>query len=395
MLKLAYVTSHPIQYQAGLFRALTARPEVDFKAFFASRMGVDAYFDPGFNRELRWDVPLLEGYAHAFVPNLARGNAVRRYLDLINPTMGRELVRWGADVVIIHGYVHATMHLVLLHCRLAGIPVLVRGESNLLPERSLAVRAAKRVLALGLRPLLAGALAIGTLNAEYWRSYGVPPEEIFLAPYAVDNDYFTSRADAAAARAARWREELGLSPEALVVGYAAKLSQVKDCATLIRAFIEADVPEAALVIAGDGPLRADLEALAASAPRARIHFVGFLNQSEMPSVYALSDVFALPSRFEPWGLAINEAMNLGCPVVVSDAVGCAPDLVGPDNGWRFPVGDVPRLRAVLREALAGPEARARLARMGAASRQRIARWSFAETAQGFIDGARAVTSRRR
>ncbi len=390
MLKLAYVTSHPIQYQAGLFRTLTARPDVDFKVFFGSNMGVNAYFDQGFGREVKWDVPLLEGYAHTFVPNITRKETVRGFFDLVNPTMGHELIRWGADVVMVHGYAYSTMHFVMAHCRVAGVPVLMRGESNLLPKRSLAVRAAKSLAARGLRPMLAGAVAIGTLNAEYWRSYGFPDDKIFLAPYSVDNAYFASRADAARERAATWRNELGISPETRVVGYAAKLSQVKDCATLIRSFGEAAVPDTALVIAGDGPLRADLEALAASFPNARIHFLGFLNQSDMPAAYAIADLFVLPSNFEPWGLVINEAMNLGCPVVVSEAVGCAPDLVGPDNGWVFPVADSNRLRDILRDALTGPNAKSRLAKMGEASRLRIAHWSFAETAQGFVDAANAV-----
>jgi len=390
MLKLAYVTSHPIQYQAGLFRTLAARPDVDFKVFFGSNMGVNAYFDSGFGRELKWDVPLLEGYAHTFVPNITRKQTLHGFFDLVNPTMGTELIRWGADVVIVHGYAYSTMHIVMAHCRVAGIPVLMRGESNLLPKRTLAIRAAKSVAALGLRSVLAGAVAIGTLNAHYWRSYGLPEDTIFLAPYSVDNAYFASRADTARERAATWRQELHLTPETRVVGYAAKLSKVKDCATLIRAFGEAAVPDTALVIAGDGTLRAELEALAASFPLAKIHFLGFLNQSDMPAAYAISDLFVLPSNFEPWGLVINEAMNLGCPVAVSEAVGCAPDLVGPDNGWVFPVGDTTRLRDILREALSGPNSKSRLTKMGAASRHRIAHWSFAETAQGFIAAANAV-----
>jgi glycosyltransferase involved in cell wall biosynthesis len=231
---------------------------------------------------------------------------------------------------------------------------------------------------------------VGSLNAEYWRFYGIPETRIFMAPYVVDNAYFQSRTDAAKARAAAWRGDLGLSPETLVVGYAAKLSAVKDCRTLIAAFGQAQIPDTALVIVGDGPLRAELEALAATFPNARIHFAGFLNQSEMPSAYALSDLFALPSNFEPWGLVINEAMNLGCPVVVSDAVGCAPDLVGPDNGWVFPTGDVGTLAAILREALGRPDARPRLAAMGAASKARIARWGLPEAAAGIAAATHAV-----
>jgi len=392
-LRLAYVTSHPIQYQVALFRALAREGGVDFRAFFASRMGVEAYFDPGFGKELKWDVPLLEGYAHTFVKNLSGKPHVHGFGALVNPTMGLELRRWGADVAIVHGYAHATMLMTMAACRLMGMPCLIRGESNLLPDRAPRVRLVKALAAQALRRTVSGAVAIGALNAAYWRHYGIPEDRVFLAPYVVDNDYFAAREGDAVVAAAARREEMGLGPETLVVGYAAKLSEVKDARTLIRAFGEADVPDSALVLAGDGPLRAELEALAASYPRARVRFLGFLNQSEMPVIYALSDLFALPSNFEPWGLVVNEAMNLGRPIVASDAVGCAPDLIGPDNGWVFPARDAAALTTVLKEALARPDARARLDAMGQASRRRIARWGLPEAVRGMVDAARAVARR--
>jgi glycosyltransferase involved in cell wall biosynthesis len=393
-LRLAYVTSHPIQYQAGLFRELSKSPDITFKAFFASRMGLESYFDPGFGKALKWDVPLLDGFDYAFTPNLSRKGGVDGFSALVNPTMSLELRRWGADVVIVHGYAHATMVMTIAACRLLKIPTLIRGESHLLPLRTRPTRLVKAAASFVARRSLAGAIAIGSLNAEYWRFYGIPDERIFFAPYVVDNAYFQGHAESARERAQVWRQELGLSPETIVVGYAAKLSKVKDCGTLISAFGKANVPNTALVIVGDGPLRNELEALAASFPNAKIHFAGFLNQSEMPSAYAISDLFALPSNFEPWGLVVNEAMNLGCPLVVTDAVGSAPDLVGPDNGWVFPTGDSDTLAAIFREALGRSDARERLAEMGEASRQRIARWGLPEAAAGIIEAAKAVAPSR-
>jgi len=392
-LRLAYLTSHPIQYQAALFRALAAVDGVTFRAFFCTDWGLGDQLDPGFGRRITWDVPLLEGYDHTFVPNVAPRPAVSRFTGLVNPSIGAALRRFSADVVIVHGYAHVTPWLAMLQCRAAGIPVLMRGESNLLPTRPPHVRAAKAIAARVLRELLAGAVAIGSLNADYWRHYGIPDERIFLAPYSVDNAFFAAREDAARARAVAWRGELGLSADTLVVGYAAKLSVVKDARTLVEAFGRAAIPDTALVLAGDGALRGELEALAARFPDAAIRFVGFRNQTEMPAVYALSDVFVLPSIFEPWGLVINEAMNLGCPLIVSDQVGSAPDLVRADNGWVFPAGDAPALTDLLRAALAGAGARARLRRMGDASRRRIATWGLRETVAGMIDAARDVSRR--
>ncbi|MCA9518412.1 MAG: glycosyltransferase family 4 protein, partial [Myxococcales bacterium] len=338
-----------------------------------------------------WDVPLLDGYDHEFVPNRAPNAHVKGFFGLVNPGLAPRLLAFRPDAIVVHGYAQATQHIAMLTGRLAGVPVLMRGESHLHAPRSAWKLAAKRLGAAYLRQVLAGAVAIGTLSRDYWLHYGLPPERVFLAPYAVDNDFFQSRAAAAREEAARWREELDVPADARVLGFAAKLSAVKGCGDLIEAFARARVPGSALVIVGDGPLRAELEAQARRFPDACIRFKGFVNQSQMPTAYAISDVFALPSRFEPWGLAINEAMNLARPVIVSDVVGCAPDLVRPDNGWVFPVGDVDALTAVVRDALSDGE---RLARMGRASRARIDGWGLPETAEGFVSAARAVAARR-
>lgn len=387
-IKIAYVTSHPIQYQAPLFRRLAATPGVDLKVFFASQIGLETYVDPGFAREVKWDVPLIDGYAHEFVPNVSRKPGVTTFFGLLNPAMPRRVLAWKPDAVIVHGYAHATENLTMAACRAAGVPVLIRGESNLLPHRPRFTRLAKVVGAAALTRVLSGAVAIGTLSREYFRHYGIPEERIFIAPYSVDNDFFFARADAAEARATAWKAELGIAPDATVVGFAAKLSAVKDCRTLIDAFGRAAVPKSALAIVGDGPLRKELEAQAAGYPDACIKFAGFVNQTEMPAAYALADLFALPSAFEPWGLAINEAMCLGRAVVVSDAVGCAPDLVSRDNGVVFPAGDATSLAALLRALL--PE-RAKLQAMGAAGRARIERWGIPETAAGIEHAARVVS----
>lgn len=390
MLKLAYVTTHPVQYQAPLFRRIAARDDVDLKVFFSWDSGVKPTLDPGFSQTVVWDVPLLDGYAHEFVPNWARRPRTSGFFGLVNPGLVTSLRAFRPDAIVVHGYAHFTEHIAMVAGRLARVPVLLRGESHLLAERPPWLRAAKRVGAAYLRRVLAGAVAIGSLNREYLRHYGFAEDRIFLAPYAVDNDFFQARAGEAEALAARWREELGIAPDATVVGFAAKLSAVKGCGDLIEAFGRAAIPNSALVIVGDGPLRDELTRAAARFPDATIRFKGFVNQSEMPAAYAICDVFALPSRFEPWGLAINEAMNLARPVIVTDIVGCAPDLVSADNGWVFPVGDVAALTELLREALAGRE---RLAAMGRASLHRINSWGLAETAEGLVTAARTVARR--
>src|SRR5690625_3599340 len=176
-----------------------------------------------------------------------------------------------------------------------------------------------------------------------------------------------------------WRRELGIADEELVVLFVGKLEDKKDPQLLLEAFREARLDGVHLIFGGTGPLEHLLRSEANEMPN--VHFIGFQNQSRMPVVYRLGDVFILPSRGpgETWGLAVNEAMACGRPVIVSDRVGCAPDLIiENETGWTFPGGDASALHRTLRKALAE---RGRLATMGEKARELIGAWSIGEEAR--------------
>lgn len=386
--KVAFLTSHPIQYQAPLFRALAARPEIDLTVLFCSDWGVKAYRDEGFGREVKWDVPLLDGYAHEFLPNRARRPDVQGFWGQVNPSVTRRVREGGWDALIVHGWAKATNLMAIRAARAVGVPVVLRGENNLIPRVS-PFKARIRDAALPrLFGRAAGFLAIGRLNAEFYRAYGVPAERIHVAPYAVDNDFFTGAADALAGRKEELKRELGIDPRLPVVLFSGKLSHVKRPMDLLRAFARASARRpAALVFLGDGVLRGELEAEVRSAGIPNVVFAGFRNQGELPRVFAAADLFVLPSGFERWGLVVNEAMCFGLPVIASDQVGSTGDLVSEANGAVFPAGDVDRLAASIEAMLADPEARAR---KGAASRARIAEWGFPQDVDGVLACLRSV-----
>jgi glycosyltransferase involved in cell wall biosynthesis len=196
-------------------------------------------------------------------------------------------------------------------------------------------------------------------------------------PYAVDNVFFQRRAAEARPYRAALRRKLGLSDDRPIVLFCGKLIAKKDAATLIRAMAQ---EPAQLLVVGDGELRSPLEALAAELLPGRACFAGFCNQSELPALYDLADLFVIPSTYEPFGLVVNEVMNAGKPVIASDRVGCWPDLVRPGvNGAVFPAGDAAALAAALRPFLLDP---ALCERAGQASLEIINRWSFAEDLAG-------------
>jgi glycosyltransferase involved in cell wall biosynthesis len=228
-----------------------------------------------------------------------------------------------------------------------------------------------------------GALAIGTLNREFYRAYGVPDARIFWVPYAVDNARFGAESQRWRSSRPALRESLGLPADVPVLLYAGKLIERKRPLDLLDAYarLAADHP-AAIVFLGEGAERGRLEAAAERYGLSRVVITGFVNQQEISRYYAAADLLALPSSHEPWGLVLNEGMCFGLPLVASDAVGAAPDLVrGGDNGFIYPVGDVAALAAALRRLLADPALRAR---MGARSREIVAGFSYDADIEGIV-----------
>ena len=270
--------------------------------------------------------------------------------------------------------------------KIRGLKVLVRDEATLISaSRHKLKRLAKRLFFVILRNLGDGFLAIGTLNARYYRSYGIPADRIFYVPYAVDNVFFREKARAAARDRERLRRELGLSPGRPIILYASKLSEVKRGVDLLEAYIQmspdqVQEPHPYLIFIGEGDQRKVLEDRARAMHWSSIQFLGFRNQTELPGYYDLCDVLVLPSAFEPWGLVINEVMNAGRAVVVSDQVGCGPDLVRKgENGYVFQAGDIAGLRQALVNLLSDPQ---KCRAMGQKSLEIINTWGIEEDVAG-------------
>ncbi len=390
--RLAVVVSHPIQYYAPWFRRLAAEGDLTLRVFHLSDHGVGASRDEQFGAAFAWDVDLLSGYDSEFVPNLARRPSVSRFSGLHNPGLRPALAAFRPDAVLLFGYAYRP-HLGLLARPPA--PLLFRGDSHLLggPPPSTLKRLALRLIF----SRCAAFLPVGRANADYFRHFGAPEDRLFPAPHCVDADRFRPTAEARAAAGAE-RAALGIPDDAPTVLFSGKFLPKKRPDLLLAAFRRAAVPGAHLVLAGDGELAPALREQAASAPD--VHLLPFANQSAMPARYLLGDVFVLPSegRHETWGLAVNEAMHLGLPCLVSDHVGCQADLVptGPDGsgptGWSFPAGDEAALTDRLRAALTG--GRAALAACGARARAHAEGYTYAAASAGLRAALRRVLGTR-
>ena len=387
--RLAYLVSHPIQYQAPLLRRIAQEPGIDLTVFFGSDFSVRDYKDEGFGVEVKWDVPLLDGYKYEFLPAL-RDNKTYSVLNPISHGIFSRLRGSQGmprfDVLWVHGY--ATLNALhgMLAARALGMPVLLRAESWLRDRTRSGPRlAVKEAFFAGLRQLVDGVLPIGTLNQAYWQRYLGNDVPMSLMPYAVDNTYFQQRSTAAQATRAALQAELSLDPDRPVILFASKLQERKNTAQLVQAYANLSSssgvePHPYLVIVGDGEERANLQAQAAATGFSSIRFCGFRNQSELPRFFDLASVFVLPSRHEPWGLIVNEVMNAARPCIVSDDVGSAIDLITDGvEGFIYPTGNVAALTDALRRVLATPET---AARMGQNALARINQWGFEQDVQG-------------
>jgi glycosyltransferase involved in cell wall biosynthesis len=382
--RLAVVTSHPIQYQGPMFRMMADHPRIDPHVFFCCDHGQKPTLDRDFNATFAWERPITEGYAHEFVPSIHPRPAPYGFWPLTNPDLWPRLRRDRFDAVLLVGWGFASQWIAAAAARAHGLPILLRGESGAdawMPRP--AWKEAVRSLVLGAFFRRVDAfLAIGTHNAELYRSLGVPDDRIFLSPYSVDNGYFARLADAARSKRRQLRERLGVRDDRPIVVTSGKLIARKAPLDLLRAFVRARarVPSK-LVFLGDGELRAEVTALAATAGLGDdVVVTGFRQQAELGDVYAAADLFVLPTRFETWGLVINEAMLFSLPVVCTDRAPAHRDLIEPGvTGDVYPAGDVDALAALLELRLADVR---RLATMGEAARLRFSGWSLERCVDG-------------
>ena len=383
-IRLGVLSTHPVQYQAPLYRALAARGDVDLTVFYAHRPTPEQQGDE-FGVAFEWDTDLLGGYRSVFLENrgAARGTGFTGY---DTPSIREEVTRGCFDAFVVGGW-HARTYLQgIVACWRNGTPIMVRGDSYLLPDEPRVKRAMKRAVYPYFLRHFDACLCVGTRSEAYFTYYGA--RRIFRVPHFVDNEFFasTGRSDRSRAQLrALWKIPQG----AFVCSFVGKLIPRKRPLDLIRAAARVGVH---LLFAGDGVLRAACEAEAARLGVGAT-FLGFVNQSGLPDVHACADVFSLPSEVETWGLVVNEAMASGLPVIVADTVACAPDLViAGETGFVHRVSDVASLAACLnrtRERLAAGQ------QLGDAARGRVCIFTAENSASALVRAAHGVLPPRR
>jgi len=387
------IATNPVQYMAHVFRRMANHFAFDLHVSYCALRGAEAAHDPEFGTNIKWDIPLLDGYSWSHVRN--RGSGTDSFFRLFNSGLWRLIRDGNFDAVLCFtGYRCATFWIALLAAKLSKTAFLFGTDAtNLAPRDG---RPWKIILKKILWPwlfILADQVIVPSSGSvDLMLSLGLPSDRVTLTPYSVDNDWWlqqSSQVDRATTRAL-W----GVSPNDAIVLFCAKLQPWKRPVDLLRAFARADVRNALLLWAGEGPLRQQLEAEAvALGVASRLRFLGFVNQSQLPAVYASADLMVLPSEYEPFAVAVNEAMCCGCPVAVSDRVGAAHDLVAPvAPHFIFPCGYVDALVRIFKAVLAD---RPRLLFVARTSLAHIQTWSPERNVAATLDAIRIGVTRAR
>jgi glycosyltransferase involved in cell wall biosynthesis len=376
--KLAIITTHPIQYNAPLFKLLAQRKKLSIKVFYTwGETVLNSKYDPGFRKEIKWDIPLLEGYEYEFLENKATDKGSHHFKGIDNPQIINALENYSPDAILVYGWSFKS-HLKLLRYFHNKVPVFFRGDSTLLNDTPGGLKSLIRKIFLKwVYKHIDYAFYVGKNNCEYYKNAGLKPEQLVYAPHAIDNERFNGTA-ASHEQALVFRQQLGLNADDLVFLFAGKLEKVKDPFLLLNAFIDSGIhKDAHLVFVGNGHLEDDLREMAKAVNN--IHFMGFQNQSLMPSIYHMADVYVLPSISETWGLALNESMAAGCAIIASDKCGAAVDLIdNGKNGFIFKSGDKNDLTAKMKIIYDSKDV---LATMKKASQQKVKEFSFLNIAE--------------
>lgn len=366
--KLAIITTHPIQYNAPFFKLLADRGVIEIKVFYTWGDGVlKNKYDPGFGKVINWDIPLLEGYQYEFVKNISKNPGSHNFKGIDNPGLLLKIKGWNPDALMVYGW-NFKSHLKALRYFKGKIPIIFRGDSTLLQKRNGIKSLLRKIFLKWVYSHVSYAMYVGTLNKSYYQKFGLKEKNLFFGPHAIDNKRFGLNIE----ERRKWRKKLGISENDILLLYAGKIDENKNVAFLARNFTSMKLEGVKLLIAGNGPSEIQLKDEFNGV--SNIIFIDFQNQSNMPALYSMADIFILPSLSETWGLAINEAMAAGKAVLVSKNCGAAVDLVTNGiNGYTFD----PAIDTDLKEKiLLMTSDKEKLDEMGNASLNIIKNWSY-------------------
>ena len=379
---------------------LAAHPRIELKVYFCSEGGLHEGEVPEMHdTESPWVVEgeLVKGYESKFLRNYSPINSYRNRLGLVNPSIWNELRKNRPDVVVFTFWMNPTWWVAVLACLWFRIPSFYMTDTNLqveLTKGKWQALAKEILLGKGLLRLSSGFLCSGKANMQLFRHWGVPDEKLVPFAYSWGYQALLQGADELKLQKKHIKAQLGIPDGAYVILFCGRLSKEKRPLDLLEAYRRVSSPQKALIFVGDGELRPLVQDFVDSHSLDSVYLFGFQNRREISRYYAISDVLVLPSSRETWGIVVNEAMCFGLPVVVSDQVGAASDLVMQGkNGFIFPVGDVEALANNIKQLMELPEEER--SAMGMRSLELIKEWSERDLGECLVQYLDSIRSPNR
>ena len=358
MRPVIFLNSHPIQYFAPLYQQIASTTAISLTVLYCSDESIKGKMDRGFGQEVKWDIPLLDGYKYNFLKNYSWKPSIHRgFFGLINPGVISFLYKQPRSTIIVHGWAYSTNIMAIIFGKMFGHTVCLRSETPLNQElkknklKTFLKNCWLRFLFLFIKYFL----YIGRQNELFYRSLGVKESKLIFTPYAVDNERFRNIYLATTKQFAK--EKLSLPQDKKIILFSGKYISKKRPLDLLKAFDLLAGKDALLVMAGEGELRSEMASyIKQHGLSEKVMLTGFINQAEIPLYYRSADIFVMCSgQGETWGLSVNEAMNFGVAVIVSDTCGSAYDLVDNNlNGAIFETGSIPQLSELLYKFLQLP-----------------------------------------
>ncbi len=381
--RLCLVVQYPIHNHLPLHQALAHEADIKLEVLF---MQENPGYEAEFSRKVDWGLNLREGYTSHTFSNASPWRNSEGFWKWVNPGLIRRVAKGSYDAVCVHGHNNFTHLAAIVAARLTGKRTIIRADTYNLGSRSLLKRLARRLVYTLTFRLAHTLLYVGELNRRCFEDFGGRPEQLVHAPQVVDNARFAGEWACYAPRCGSLKLAFGIAPRQKVCIFCGKFLAKKQPLVLLEAFLDANLGDQwVLLMVGDGPLRAPCEARAAErGATSRVVFAGFLDQKEIGRAFATADILVLPSKTkEPWGLVVNEAMNFRCAIIVSDIVGCAPDLVAGKCGLVFPHDSPDALVDALKRMAGDDELRSVFAERAQAV---IAQWSVPAYVSGLRRG---------
>jgi glycosyltransferase involved in cell wall biosynthesis len=349
-MSLVVIETHPIQYHAPVYRALQRDFGIPVTAIYGSDFSVTGYRDREFGAVFAWDTDLLSGYTSVFLSRVAEGGA-RSDTEVTTRGLRKALRDVAPDAVMVVGYSPRFHRQAFLTAWRAGYPVLFRGETNDGGRERGALKAWARERAL--RWLYAHCdrlLYVGQRSKEHFQRLRCPGTKLVFSPYCVDTAPFQTDEPARDRLRGATRAAIGMDAGKKAILFSGKLSARKGPDLLLRAIKQLPPQtrdQIVVLFLGSGDLQTGLQKLAEQPPVIPAYFLGFQNQTQLSQYYHAADMLVLPSlQSETWGLVVNDALHHGLPCIVSEAVGCAPDLIEPGvTGGVFLTGSATGLAA--------------------------------------------------